>query len=1043
MGFGNLKTRLVLKTFCMDHKPDLVFLSEPLIPSEALSPLYWYGMNLKLFVKNDRHPQLPNIWGICRIDLFPLVIANSRQQISISVSDQDSTCHICVVYAHTHYIHRRVLWAEIRDIMAAIPGLWCCIGDFNVIFGANEHRGPVVPPRLPSEEFKSFFDGSNLIHLLTRGAQLTWTNKRRGNALTEKRLDRCLCNADWLASWNEIFCCTLTRISSDHYPLLFSFSSSSISRIYAFRFHGMWLHHLDCKRVVAEVWHSDIRGCPMFIISQKLKLLKCISNSGPDEDLLDQEAIAQQELLQALMVEEVFWKENARMNWHINGDRNTSFFHRVAKVRQNTKALTLLKEGDNILTNHDEIATHVLDYFTALYASSNTIALNDLISSVIPHLVNEDDNFLLTKHPSNEEIRSVVFSMKGDGALGPDGFGGCFFQAFWEIIGPDVCQSVTYFFSNNWLPLNLNSNSVVLIPKHPEADRIEDFRPIALANFQFKIITKVLADRLALVAPKIISPQQRGFIKERHIHECICIASEAINLLDHKKLSAFGFNRKFTDWIKTILHSAKLSISVNGQSVGFFSCKRGVRQGDPLSPLLFCLAEDVLSRGISKLVLEGQLCRIAGPSSLYTPSHVLYVDDILIFCKGIKRNLMALKKLIIDYANASGQHISLTKCRFYSTSTSPRKIMDLSSTLGFSHGRLPFNYLGVPLFQGKPRKIHLQAIADRIILKLATWKGSLLSIMGRVELVKSIILSMLTYNFHIYSWPPSLIQNLDKCIRNFIWSGDTSIRKIATVSWHKVCSPSNSGDLGLRSIKAMNQAALIKLAWEMSSSNQEWAILYRHRFGMGSSPSQRYFKSSICPGIKRNWHTVISNSIWLVGEGKCLAGQLIASNIADIFIVDKGDQFVWQGTMDGSLPLQAAYNYIRPNASHMTWCRTIWSDSIPPSKSFTTWRLFHRRMPTDENLQLRGCSLVSMCNLCNHRSETSDHLFLLCPFAVDLWQWIGDTFHIQIDNSSLAAILSTCNLHWSPQIKSVLATAIVHTVNTIWHCMNLCRFQDS
>ncbi|XP_019460143.1 PREDICTED: uncharacterized protein LOC109359903 [Lupinus angustifolius] len=594
-----------------------------------------------------------------------------------------------------------------------------------------------------------------------------------------------------------------------------------------------------------------------------------------------------------------------------HGDRNTSFFHRVAKVRQHTKALTMLKEGDNILTIHDDISTHVLAYFTALYASSNTIVPNGLISSVIPHLVTEDDNFLLTKHPSNEEIRSVVFSMKGDGAPGPDGFGGCFFQAFWE-------------------------------------------------NY-----------------------------------------------------------RKFTDWIKTILHSAKLSINVNGQSVGFFSCRRGVRQGDPLSPLLFCLAEDVLSRGISKLVLEGQLCPISGPSNLYTPSHVLYDDDILIFYKGIKRNIMALKTLIIDYANASGQHISLSKCRFYSTSASPRKILALSSTLGFSHD--------------------------------------------------------------------SLLQNLDKCIRNFIWSGDTSIRKIATVSWHKVCSPSNSGGLGLRSIKAMNQAALIKLAWEMFSSNQEWAILYRHRFGRGTSPSQRYFKSSIWPGIKSNWHTVMSNSIWLVGEGKSVNFWLdnwlgsplmdsihipeefhssllskiddftqdckwiipklihdlfpqIASNIADTIIINKGDQFVWQGTMDGSLPLQAAYNYIRPNANHMTWCKAIWSDSIPQSKSFTSWRLFHRRMPTDENLQLRGCSLVSMCSLCKVSSETSDHLFLLCPFAVDLWHWIGGIFHIQIDNSSLAAILSRCNLQWSPQIKGVLAAAIVHTVNTIWHCRNFCRF---
>ncbi|XP_019460138.1 PREDICTED: uncharacterized protein LOC109359898 [Lupinus angustifolius] len=82
-----------------------------------------------------------------------------------------------------------------------------------------------------------------------------------------------------------------------------------------------------------------------------------------------------------------------------------------------------------------------------------------------------------------------------------------------------------------------------------------------------------------------------------------------------------------------------------------------------------------------------------------------------------------------------------------------------------------------------------------------------------------------------------------------------------------------------------------------------------------------------------------------------------------------------------------------------------------------------------------------MCDLCRASSDTSDHLFLLCPFDVDLWHWIGSIFHIQIDTSSLAAILSMCSLQWSPQIKSVLASGIVHTANTVWHCRNFCRFQ--
>lgn len=114
-------------------------------------------------------------------------------------------------------------------------------------------------------------------------------------------------------------------------------------------------------------------------------------------------------------------------------------------------------------------------------------------------------------------------------------------------------------------------------------------------------------------------------------------------------LKAFGFDLCFCQWIKVILHSAKLSFSVNGKSVGYFSCKRGVKQGDPLSPLLFCLVEDVLSKGITHLVQSGKLKPMTGPSKFQTPSHVFYVDGIMIFCKGTKNNLlMDLFRLYIE-----------------------------------------------------------------------------------------------------------------------------------------------------------------------------------------------------------------------------------------------------------------------------------------------------------------------------------------------------------------------------------------------------------
>lgn len=297
-----------------------------------------------------------------------------------------------------------------------------------------------------------------------------------------------------------------------------------------------------------------------------------------------------------------------------------------------------------------------------------------------------------------------------------------------------------------------------------------------------------------------------------------------------KVLQAFGFNDKFCHWIYLILHSAKLSFSVNGKPVGFFSCRRGVRQGDPLSPLLFCLAEDVLSRGITHLVDTGALTPMTGPKGIAIPSHILYADDIMVFCKGTRSNLTNLMALFHSYGQASGQLLGLDKCKFYVSHMTPPHIATLSSLLGFSQGHLPFTYLGVPLFVGKPKRIHLAPIVDKIKAKLSSWKGKLLSIMGRVQLVKSVIHGMLVYSFHIYSWPLALIKHLDQCIRNFIWSGDIYTRKVVTVAWSTMCLPLSEGGLGLRSLRSINDLAMLKLSWDILSSPAPWATFFRSRF---------------------------------------------------------------------------------------------------------------------------------------------------------------------------------------------------------------------
>lgn len=251
---------------------------------------------------------------------------------------------------------------------------------------------------------------------------------------------------------------------------------------------------------------------------------------------------------------------------------------------------------------------------------------------------------------------------------------------------------------------------------------------------------------------------------------------------------------------------------------------------------------------------------MAGPRGYQTPSHVFYVDDIMIFCRGTTRNLHALIMLLNIYREASGHLISPAKCKFYPGSIPTWWIRNIASLLGFSMGRPPFVYLGVPIFVGKPRRAHLQPLADRIKSKMAKWKGSLLSIMGRVQLVKSIIQGMLVYSFHIYVWPKSLLKSIDTWINNFIWSGDVSTRKLVTVAWHKLCTPTFAGGLGLRSVRKTNDAATLKLCWNFLSSDSQWANFLKACFLKDKHPISYHIKSSIWSGLTGCFNIVFANT---------------------------------------------------------------------------------------------------------------------------------------------------------------------------------------
>lgn len=720
-GIQNVDSQNALKILCLKHKPDLLFISEPFVSFHQIPSYFWLSIGMQLISLNHRPDKLPNLWAFKTINSPQhALIAASCQHITFSIKYSNTPVIISAIYAHNDHRNRRILWEELTSIHSNQQSPWLVIGDFNSVLGAHEKRGGRPPLAASCLEFQAFSDTCNLVHINSTGLFFTWSKNISPNI--DSRLDRAMCSPNMFDEWQSVSCATLNKFRSDHTPLLFKAENDIISGPKPFRFLSAWTFHQNFEELVTLSWSKPVlSSCPMVSFQLKLKQLKSdlktwnkevfgniqemvskateellsiqlyIDSSGHTPQLDRLEAKAQAKLSQALHTQERFWKEKSRVNWLKDGDKNTAFFHRIAKQKWASNRINALKIDGNTISNSSQLKDHITNHFQNLYSSQNCISNHQLVDQVIPQLVTTADNDILGSIPSNEEIKKAVFALNPNSAPGPDGFPGSMYQKCWHIVGMDVCKAIKVFFLHNWITPGLNSNFITPIPKIPNADTITNFRPIALANFIFKIIPKILSDRLASIAPKLISHQQNGFVRGRQIHNSIGITSECFNMLDRKNhggniaikidiakafdtldwdfllkvLQAFGFCSTFIKWINSILQSAKLSILINGSPCGYFSCSRGVRQGDPLSPILFCLAEEVLSRLICLHSSKGSLKPISSPKSCSAPTHSLYADDVMLFYRGDKKNLLLVLKILQDYSNASGQFINYSKSRIF------------------------------------------------------------------------------------------------------------------------------------------------------------------------------------------------------------------------------------------------------------------------------------------------------------------------------------------------------------------------------------------
>ena len=338
--------------------------------------------------------------------------------------------------------------------------------------------------------------------------------------------------------------------------------------------------------------------------------------------------------------------------------------------------------------------------------------------------IEEDESLSLEKEFTKEEVIQVLREMEGDKAPSPDGFTMAFFHKCWSVVEKDVMDFFDYFHRHSMFERSLNASFLTLIPKKCNVVSIKDFRPISLVGSVYKLLSKVLANRLRAVLDNLTSESQNSFVGGRQILDSVLIANECLDSrlksrlpsvvckLDIEKaydhvnwealfylLGCMGFGVKWRGWIKACVTFVRFSVLVNGSPEGFFGSSRGLRQGDPLSPLLFLLIMEVLSILLKKseywnLIRGFQVGSVN--SVRLRISHMLFADDTILFCDASREQQLSIRLVLSCFQAFMGLKVNVGKSEIVPVGE-VNNLDTLANILQCRMGSLPMKYLRMPL----------------------------------------------------------------------------------------------------------------------------------------------------------------------------------------------------------------------------------------------------------------------------------------------------------------------------------------------------------
>lgn len=735
------------------------------------------------------------------------------------------------VYAPNVGRERIIFFRILSNALAQCPlgNIIVLGGDFNCTVNPDLDRNHDEPHPSSAKILKKLINDFNLVDLWREAfpgvKQYTWL-KANSNHLSGARLDRV-----YVAKSNRgrFFSSSISPsfLSDHHYlSIVVSVSFSGFSKshwhfnnrllqdctfIHSFNLFWKTWREERCQFQSLSQWWDNGKAqiksfCQQFTahsttaLKEKMKIL--------EQDILGQssdsthnnsssiDSVARDKLLLKNLLEErgkmaLLRTRFAQLN---DMDAPTVFFFGLEKKSRENKIFHQLKiPGGRVTTDQREIQRYALSFYKDLYSSEtcDEAAVGEFLSDLSK--ISEEERDDLDSSLSFGELSQAVQEMSAGKSPGLDGLSAEFYKCFWNIIGQDLYDVFLECIDQGTLPLSCRRAILTLIPKKGDLGCLKNWRPVSLICADFKILSKALTNRLKNCMASVIHKDQTFCIPKRSIFDNLFLLRDIITVakmhnldigllsldqekafdrVDHqylfKTLEAFGFGPYFVSLIQLLYKDIYSMLRLNGSLTRPFSVNRGIRQGCPLSGLLYAISIEPLLVSLRRQLhgVNVPIFPSADPVKL-----TAYADDITIVIKDsddVSRLISSLDR----FQQASSARINWGKCAS----------LLLGDWQGVGPPQLPqqcrwardgFKVLGLHFGTKSYTEKNWEGLSDRVICRLQKWRWILpqLSFRGRCLVINNLAASMLWHKCTVLDPPKELITGVQKAFVKFFWDG--------------------------------------------------------------------------------------------------------------------------------------------------------------------------------------------------------------------------------------------------------------------------------